>query len=36
MNEVISQVIARFGRIDILINNAGYGVFEIFNVISSP
>ncbi len=32
--ETMQQVVERYGRIDILINNAGYGVFETFEKAS--
>ncbi|MDF2962334.1 MAG: oxidoreductase [Paenibacillus sp.] len=34
VTDTMKQVIERFGRIDILINNAGYGVFESFTEAS--
>lgn len=30
VGEVVTRIIAEFGRIDILINNAGFGIFETF------
>lgn len=34
LEELVEQVYRRYGKIDVLINNAGYGIFEEFDKIS--
>ena len=35
LEELVAELYQRYGKIDVLINNAGYGIFEDFNKISN-
>ena len=34
LEELVAELYQRYGKIDVLINNAGYGIFEDFDKIS--
>ena len=35
LEELVAELYQRYGKIDVLINNAGYGIFEDFDKISN-
>ena len=35
LEELVAELYQRYGKIDVLINNAGYGIFEEFDKISN-